>query len=37
LIEEAYQCRASVNQLCISKLIQFIDSELVPSDKKGKR
>jgi hypothetical protein len=37
LTEEAYQCRTSVNQLCISKLIQFIDSELVPSDKKSKR
>jgi predicted HicB family RNase H-like nuclease len=37
LIEEAHQCRASVNQLCISKLIQFIDSQLVPSDKKGRR
>jgi hypothetical protein len=37
LTEEAYQCRTSVNQLCISKLIQFIDSELVPSDKKAKR
>jgi predicted HicB family RNase H-like nuclease len=37
LIEEAYQCRASVNQLCISKLIQFIDSEMVPSDKKARR
>ncbi len=37
LTEEAYQCRTSVNQLCISKLIQFIDSEMVPSDKKSKR
>jgi predicted HicB family RNase H-like nuclease len=37
LTEEAYQCRASVNQLCISKLVQFIDSEMVPSDKKPKR
>ena len=37
LTEEAYQCRTSVNQLCISKLIQFIDSEMVPSDKKAKR
>jgi hypothetical protein len=37
LTEEAYQCRTSVNQLCISKLIQFIDSEMVPSDKKPKR
>jgi hypothetical protein len=36
LTEEAYQCRCSVNQLCISKLIQFIDSEMVPSDKKAK-
>jgi NTP pyrophosphatase (non-canonical NTP hydrolase) len=34
LTEEAYQCRTSVNQLCISKLIQFIDTEMVPSDKK---
>jgi predicted HicB family RNase H-like nuclease len=37
LTEEAYQCRTSVNQLCISKLIQFIDTEMVPSDKKAKR
>jgi predicted HicB family RNase H-like nuclease len=37
LTEEAYQCRTSVNQLCISKLIQFIDSEMVPSDKKSKQ
>jgi hypothetical protein len=37
LTEEAYQCRTSVNQLCISKLIQAIDSGLVPSDKKSKR
>jgi hypothetical protein len=37
LTEEAYQCRTSVNQLCISKLIQAIDSGLVPSDKKTKR
>ena len=36
LTEEAYQCRCSVNQLCISKLIQFIDSEMVPSEKKPK-
>jgi predicted HicB family RNase H-like nuclease len=37
LTEEAYQCRTSVNQLCISKLIQFIDKEMVPSDKKAKK
>jgi hypothetical protein len=37
LTEEAYQCRTSVNKLCISKLIQFIDIEMVPSDKKAKR
>jgi hypothetical protein len=37
LTEEAYQCRTSVNQLCISKLIQFIDSEMVPSDRKTRR
>jgi hypothetical protein len=37
LTEEAYQCRTSVNQLCISKLIQFIDSEMVPSDRKARR
>lgn len=37
LTEEAYQCRTSVNQLCISKLIQFIDKEMVPSDKKATR
>jgi hypothetical protein len=37
LTEEAYRCRTSVNQLCISKLIQFIDTEMVPSHKKAKR
>ena len=29
---EAHQKRTSMNQLCISKLLQFIDNKLVPSD-----
>lgn len=29
---EAYERRTSMNKLCISKLLQFIDNELVPSD-----
>ena len=29
---EAHQRRTSMNQLCISKLLQIIDNELVPSD-----
>lgn len=32
LREEAHEYRTSMNKLCISKLLQFIDSELVPSD-----
>jgi predicted HicB family RNase H-like nuclease len=30
LLDEAYEYRTSVNKLCISKLMQFIDSEMVP-------
>jgi len=29
---EAHERRTSMNQLCISKLLQLIDNELVPSD-----
>ncbi len=29
---EAYERRTSMNKLCISKLLQFIDNELVPSN-----
>lgn len=29
---EAHEHRTSMNQLCISKLLQFIDAEMVPSD-----
>lgn len=29
---ESHQRRASMNQLCISKLLQVIDNDLVPSD-----
>lgn len=37
LQEEAHEYRISVNKLCISKLLQFIDNELVPSEKVRKR
>ncbi len=29
---EAHECHTSVNKLCISKLLQFIETELVPAD-----
>jgi len=29
---EAYDHRTSMNKLCISKLLQFIDNEMVPAD-----
>jgi predicted HicB family RNase H-like nuclease len=32
LRNEAHNHRTSMNQLCISKLLQFIDGDLVPSD-----
>jgi len=32
LREEAHDHRTSMNKLCISKLLQFIDNELVPSN-----
>ena len=32
LKEESHQRRTSMNQLCISKLLQVIDNDLVPSD-----
>ena len=32
LREEAHEHRTSMNKLCISKLLQFIDNDLVPSD-----
>lgn len=35
LKEEARDYRTSINQLCISKLVQMIDDDLVPSDETG--
>ena len=32
LRNEAHEHKTSMNQLCISKLLQFIDAELVPSE-----
>jgi predicted HicB family RNase H-like nuclease len=32
---EAHECRTSVNKLCISKLLQMVDAELVPADGMG--
>jgi predicted HicB family RNase H-like nuclease len=32
LKEEAYERRTSINKLCISKLLQYIDTELIPSE-----
>ena len=29
---EAHDCHTSMNKLCISKLMQFIDNEMVPTD-----
>ena len=29
---EAYEHRTSMNRLCISKLLQFIDNEMIPSE-----
>jgi predicted HicB family RNase H-like nuclease len=29
---EAHEYRTSMNRLCISKLLQFIEDELVPAD-----
>ena len=36
---EAHEYRTSMNKLCISKLVQFIDNELVPKDRvpKGRK
>lgn len=31
---EAHEYRTSMNKLCISKLLQFVESELVPADSK---
>ena len=36
LKEEAHAYRTSMNQLCISKLLQIVDGDLVPTDHKGK-
>ena len=33
---EAYEHRTSINKLCISKLLQFIDADHVPSAFEGK-
>src|SRR5258708_2397155 len=32
---EAHECHTSVNKLCISKLLQMVDAELVPADGVG--
>ena len=32
LTEEAYEHRTSVNKLCISKLLQIVDDELIPNN-----
>lgn len=32
LREEAYDHRTSMNKLCISKLLQFVDGEMVPAE-----
>ena len=32
LREEAYEHRTSMNKLCISKLLQIIDKELMPEE-----
>lgn len=37
LKEEAHEHRTSINKLCISKLLQFIDKELVPEEIPGRR
>ncbi len=29
---EAHECRTSMNKLCISKLLQMVDGQLIPSD-----
>ena len=34
---EAYAYQTSMNQLCISKLLQIVDGDLVPSENKGKK
>ena len=34
---EAYEHRTSMNKLCISKLLQFIDTENVPRRSKKKK
>lgn len=33
LKDEAYELRTSMNKLCISKLLQMIDNEMVPAEK----
>ncbi len=33
LREEAHEHRTSMNQLCISKLLQFIENELIPKER----
>jgi uncharacterized protein (DUF4415 family) len=37
LQEEAHEHRTSVNKLCISKLLQFIDHDLIPARQSGVR
>ena len=34
---EAYAYQTSMNQLCISKLLQIVDGDLVPAENKGKK
>ena len=33
LKDEAYEHRTSMNKLCIAKLLQFIDSQQVPTER----
>ena len=35
LFAEAHEHLTSINKLCISKLLQFIENEMVPSDRGG--
>jgi hypothetical protein len=37
LFAEAHEHLTSINKLCISKLLQFIENEMVPPDRGGKQ
>jgi predicted HicB family RNase H-like nuclease len=37
LFAEAHEHQTSINKLCISKLLQFIENEMVPQDRGGKK